>query len=418
MAAVLLSVFMLSACGEKETSPVPSDDFTVTETSAEALEEFDDGLDDSEYSEMIRRSFVSAGNTARLTEKLGILESGGEITIGFLGGSITEGYTVNKDQCYAKLTYDLLCEKYPTGRINYVNAGISGTPSILGNLRVKRDIIDKGADIVFVEYAVNDGSDKIYRESYDSLIMTLLKQENAPAVILLLNRTEEGHTAQEYMKDIGEYYDLGMISTADALTPALESGFVSWSDYYNDASHPSPAGHKLFLEFISYYFDRAAAENRGEYSVKPIGRHGAPYENALLAEADYDNSDSRLVIDDIGCFDKAAEGLNGFRCGWAYNSESEGGKMTFKATGNSVFLICNRKNSDSMGKLEVYLDGEHFKTIDLNDKDGWGDPWAYQIIKRSTVKEMKIEIAVSEGYEDKKTEILGIAVSSNESVMM
>lgn len=404
--AVFIAALSLTACGNGGEQAVTEETTAAETVTSEEVTAADP------YTAMVQRSLVSLGNTHRMKQKLAAMANGEEVTAAFLGGSITEGYTVQPDQCWAKLTYDYFCEKYPSAKINYVNAGLSGTPSILGNLRAERDVISKGADIVFIEYAVNDGNDKLYQESYDSLVKTILEQENEPAVVLLFNRTKEGHTAQDYMKQIGEYYDLPMISTADALTPALEDGTVKWESYYNDSSHPSPDGHKLFEEFIGYYFselDKAAED--GEYTVPVIGKFGAPYENAVLIEAD-----SEGVIESIGSFDKYAS-VRGFNKGWAYNGSAQGEPMKFTVTGNSIFLVCKRNNSADMGKIEVYINGTRAKVIDTNDKDGWGDPYAYQVIKWQSVKAMEVEIKIAEGSENKTAEILAIGYSANETLM-
>lgn len=357
-------------------------------------------------------AFVQLGNTSRLRAKLDKMKNGEEVTVGFIGGSITEGISAGADDCYAKLTYNFLAQRYGTGdNVKYVNAGLSGTPSILGNLRLKRDILSKGADIIFVEFAVNDGGDKLYQESFDSLLQTALTAENEPAVILLFNRTENGHTTQEYMQKIGEHYELPMISSAAALTEALDSGSIVWDDYSNDSSHPNFDGHKLVAAMLESLFVRLDASTAadGEYTVKE-GLHGAPYKNALMAERGYDNSDPRLDITDEGSFAAEAGYIAGFTGGWKYdNSGSEPMKM--KVTGNSLFLICRRNNNADMGKIEVYIDGKRAKVIDTNDKDGWGDPFAYQVIKWQSSKEMEVEIKIAEGSEQKNVEILAIGVS-------
>ncbi len=408
--AALMCTGIFSSCTDSDTSvktTVPSE--TIVTAPALSPEE-------QIHSDMVHQSLVSLGNTYRLRQKLNQIKEGKETSIAFIGGSITEGYTVSPDECYAKLTYDLLADGH-TDTVKYVNAGISGTPSILGNLRLQRDVISQGADIVFVEFAVNDGSETIYQESYDSLVKTLLEQENEPAVILLLNRTKEGHTAQDYMKRIGDHYELPMVSTADALTWALDKGHIQWEEYYNDSSHPSPEGHKFFLECMEHMlFSLGAQSTLPEgYELNPVAKHGAPYANAVIAEADYDNSDSNLQITDIGAFDKQAGGLSGFRKGWAFNPDSDGGSFKFTVTGNSLFLICNRNKTDNMGKLDVFINGAKIKTIDLKDPSGWGDPFAFQVIKWQSVKTMEVEIKAAEGYENKLTEILGIGYTCNES---
>jgi lysophospholipase L1-like esterase len=409
--AAASAVVMLTAC----TDPSQSTDNTDTaNASYEAV--FTSDLSDPAIDMSL--SLVSVGNTYRMKQKLMALSAGEHITAAFLGGSITEGYTVEPEECWAKLTYDTLCEKYPNADITYVNAGLSGTPSILGNLRVQRDVLDYNADIVFIEYAVNDGNDKLYRESYDSLVKTVLEQENEPAVVLLFNRTKEGHSAQDYMKEIGEYYSLPMISTADAFTAALDEGTMVWEDYYNDSSHPNPEGHKLFAKIIENYFaETEKAEDDGEYTVPVIGAYDAPYENAVMIESDYDNSDENIRIESLGYFDRAASGTSTFTKGWSYNKSSDSDEpMKLTVTGNSLFLVCKRYNSGSMGKIEVYIDGTRAKVIDTNDSEGWGDPYAYQVIKWSGVKTMDVEIRIAEGSENKTVEVLAIGCSTNETL--
>lgn len=99
-----------------------------------------------EYSETVQRSFLSLGNTCRLENKLSKALQGEKITVAYLGGSITEGVGGTPDTCYAKLSFDYIAENYGKGdNVEYVNAGVSGTPSILGNLRVQKDVLDKNS---------------------------------------------------------------------------------------------------------------------------------------------------------------------------------------------------------------------------------------------------------------------------------
>lgn len=373
-----------------------------------------------EYSEMVQRSFVSLGNTYRLENKLSKAMQGEKITVAYLGGSITEGVGGTPDTCYAKLSYNYIAENYGKGdNVEYVNAGVSGTPSILGNLRVKKDVLDKNADIVFVEFAVNDGMDQLYKDSYESLIRTILKQENEPAVILLFTVTKTGHTCQPNMSQIGEYYGLPMISVPDAIQPEIESGAMTWADYSNDEAHPNAEGHKLVAEFIEYYFYtlslRDAVDSPAEIPVVP--KFGNPYEDAFLAEVDYDNSNENLQIGDTGSFSLESRSIADFTKGaWVYSGEGTAPlKLTVK--GNSLFLVCKRNNSDTMGKFDVMINGNKAGTIDTKQSDGWGDPYAFQVIKWQGIKDMEVEIIPSEDSAGKTIEIFGIACTQNDSFM-
>lgn len=413
LTAILAAAFVFTCgCTRSDTETAE----TAADTSETLTDEEIAALD--EHQTILNNSFVQFGNTYRIEKKLQQMMAGEETVIAYIGGSITYGVGADSETCYAKRSFDYLAEKYSNGdNLKYINAGISGTPSILGNLRVKRDVLDSNADIVFIEFAVNDGGEKLYQESYDSMVHTILEQENEPAVILLFNRTKEGHSAQDYMKQIGEYYELPMVSSADALTVELDAGRMTWEDYSNDSSHPNAEGHKLVAEMLDNYFVTLKCRSMidEEYKLKPMGKFNAPYKNAVLAEADYDNSDEHIQITDIGAFDKAAQGTFGFTKGWAYDPDSEGGSFKATVTGNSLFLICKRNKSDAMGKIEVYIDGQRAKIIDTNDADGWGDPYAYQVIKWQSVKTMEVEVRIAEGSEDKTVEILGIAASANET---
>ena len=46
---------------------------------------------------------------------------------------------------------------YPQATFTEINAAIGGTGSDLGVFRVQQDVLSKGPDLLFVEFAVNDG---------------------------------------------------------------------------------------------------------------------------------------------------------------------------------------------------------------------------------------------------------------------
>lgn len=409
---------VLAACAKTEGADTPTTAATDTGTTP-PVTTAELSPEELAHADMVGRSFVSFGNTYRIKQKLSQAMRGDKTTVAYLGGSITEGVGGTPDTCYAKLSYNYIAENYGTGdNVEYVNAGVSGTPSILGNIRVQKDVLDKNADIVFIEFAVNDGMEQLYKESYESLVRTVLKQENEPAVILLFTVTKGGHTCQPHMSEIGEYYGLPMISVPDAIQPEIEAGRMTWADYSNDDAHPNAEGHKLVAEFIENYFKmlptRSTVDEPAETPILP--KFGNPYEDAFLAEVDYDNSNEGLQIGETGSFELQSRSIADFKKGaWVYSGEgTEPMKLTVK--GNSLFLVCKRNNSETMGKFDVLIDGAKVVTIDTNQKDGWGDPFAFQVIKRSGVHEMNVEIVPSADSAGKTIEIFGVAFSANEEL--
>lgn len=411
MLAIALSAAIMTACG----SNAPAEETTILSETAAAVSETAEAEKDT-HTQMVERSLVSMGNSSRVKAKLSQMKSGVETTVAYIGGSITQGMNAGSEGCYAKLSYNYLAENYGTGdNVKYVNAGLAGTPSVLGNLRLQRDVLSHKPDIVFIEFAVNDGQDLIHKESYESMVKTVLSQDNEPAVILLFTILENGYTCQEYMQAIGERYSLPMISVGDALTPEFDEGRMVWDDYSNDGSHPHIEGHKLVTEFIVNYFEKLAADETvpDSYEIPPMFLNGWSYENASLAESGNIADLDGIELLETGGF-SAEDGTSaaGFTNGWRYTGE--GGSMKLKITANAVFIVYKQANSDEMGSLEVYRDGNKAYTINANDPDGWNNPCAVQVIKRSVVPEMEIELKMAEGSEGKQFEILAIGYSQNE----
>lgn len=410
MLAMMLCAVMITACGGG-TSVEETTVLAETSAVSEIAE-----IEKDIHTLMVERSLVSMGNSSRVKKKLLQMKSGEETTVAYIGGSITQGMNAGSEGCYAKLSYNYLAENYGTGdNVNYVNAGIAGTPSVLGNLRLERDVLSHKPDIVFIEFAVNDAQDLIHKESYESMVKTILSQDNEPAVILLFTILETGYTCQEHMSAIGERYDLPMISVGDALTPEFNEGRMVWDDYSNDGSHPHAEGHKLVTEFIVNYFEKLAADEAvpDSYEIPKAPLNGWSYENASLAEAgNISDLDGIELIETGGFSSENGTSVAFFNNGWKYTGE--GGAMKLKITANAVFIVYKQANSDEMGSLEVYRDGSKAYTINANDPDGWNNPCAVQVIKRSAVPEMEIELKMADGSEGKQFEILAIGYSQNE----
>ena len=80
--------------------------------------------------------------------------AGGDVKVAYLGGSITAqpGYRV-KTLAHFK-------SEYPTAKFQEINAAIGGTGSDLGVFRLEHDVFEGKPDLLFVEFAVNDGGAK------------------------------------------------------------------------------------------------------------------------------------------------------------------------------------------------------------------------------------------------------------------
>lgn len=361
------------------------------------------------YDEMVARSLLSLGNPARLQKAIDRAREGEDITIAYIGGSITEGPDVKPAERYVTISQYEFMETYCNGGIvTCINAGLSGTPSNLGCIRLQRDVLVHTPDIVFVEFAVNDSQDIMQKQYFESMLRTILLEPQEPAVVLIFNRTQDGYTCQNVMGLTGRYYDLPMISVTNAITEELEAGRMTWRDYSDDTVHPNPNGHRLTADFIAYLFRMADEAERGSYSVPKNAHIKAPFVNAAMITPD---------MEDFGAVENLKLGsfrlLRGGRTGFPYQWRAEGDEpMTFTVTGNAVFLVCNRNKTDNMGSADIYVNGEKATVVITREPGGWGDPYVYMIAKEKTVETFEIEVHPNG---DGLFEIYGIAYTQNEA---
>lgn len=408
----VLAALVFSSCAGDAATAETSTAAEITEETVVSTQSpvFEEGS--REY--IVNNSLYSVGNVHRLKEKMEKAGSGGKTVVAYIGGSITEGAGGGKDGCYARLSYEYFRDTYGIGEnVEYVNAGLSGTPSNLGVLRLQRDVLSYKPDIVFVEFAVNDSQDAVSRESYESLVRTCLESENSPAVILLFNVLEGGYSAQAHMKEIGSHYGLPMISAADALTEEFKAGRMKWQEYSGDYAHPNPEGHRLLCDFIANLYTAAEnAPDSGESEIPDVPKYGAAYKNAVMITPDIEND--AVKIADMGSFEVSGSGAPGFSRSWKWGGGSEPLKVS--AHGTSFFVIYKRNNSDSMGSFDVYLNGTKCMTVNTNQEDGWGESFSEQIMRFNKVKDAELEIVPSPGSEGKQICILGFGCAENESL--
>ena len=314
--AVLVSVAMCGAafagCGNNADSSKAESKAEFSSSQVEKMPETDEEWTQAMYD----KAMVSYGNTSMMQNVIKKAQSGEKVTVAYLGGSITEGISAGADGCYAKLTYDYFAQKFGTGdNVQYVNAGLSGTPSKLGILRLDRDVLAYEPDICFIEFAVNDGTETDYQNAYESIVRTLLQKNITP--VLLFSVTENDHSAQDYMKQIGEFYHLPMISYCDALRYLFANNRMTWKDFSDDQSHPNDEGHKLVASMVDYYFDTVMdVAPEGDY-VMPTDTVFSPREvDAHMYEGD------SLTPTSLGSW-KEGSTIASFTKGWTYDNTGD-----------------------------------------------------------------------------------------------
>lgn len=338
----------------------------------------------SQWIDFYENSIYSMGNTYRLTKKLEAAENGEKLTMAYLGGSITEG------KKYSTPFSNYVKSTFATGGFTEVNAGLSGTSSVVGLVRSESNIVEKNPDIIFIEFSVNDHEDIMYKKCFESVIKKFLDLPNEPAVIAIINRSKGGFSSQEQMVKVGKNLDIPIISMDNALTKAFNSGFLTTGDYFSDEYHPHDQGGQLIADCLGYFFRKAMkTENRSEsYTVPTTAAYGTEYQTCK-------NVDPKTLTNFNAGSWTAGSGYGGSALPYSYNLNG-GSPMTFKANGKG-FIVVFKANSSGMGSIDVTVNGKTTK-ISGNKQYCWGGPDAELGYYQETSGELNVSISGSGSF--------------------
>ncbi|MCD8073679.1 MAG: SGNH/GDSL hydrolase family protein [Lachnospiraceae bacterium] len=368
---------------------------------------------------------VNQGNDARLQNAMRRASVGGKLTIGFLGGSITQGSLSSTPQtCYAYLVYSWWKENFPMADVSYVNAGIGATTSQFGAARVGEDLLSYKPDVVFLEFSVNDGSNAHFLETYEGLVRRVLSDETAPAVVLIYNVCyDNGASAQLMHAKVGRHYDLPGISMQSSIYPELLAGRIENRAITPDDLHPNDAGHELVASVITCYLEtvrermeasggqnRAVCENHSSVYVEnanvtdPADGLPAPltantYEHSIR----YNNKNGIPV--EVEGFAKDTREQNGstdiFKNGW--EASAQGAHIVFSLEGTGVSVQFRRSVNQPAPVAEILVDDDPAtRTIlDANFDETWGDKLdLLTVTEHMPEGTHRIEVRLIETHED------------------
>ncbi len=405
------------------------DGFEAPEVQEEAEVDFSsDG-----YRAMIEGSLVQTGNTARLRAALQRARRGEDVTVAFIGGSITQGAGAVPIHtgCYAYRAFTGFCRAAGRGteeNIHYCKAGVGGTPSELGMIRYERDVCRDGVvlpDVVVVEFAVNDEGDETKGECYDSLVRKILNAPNRPAVILLFAVFVDDWNLQERLSPVGEAYGLPMVSVRDAVKEQFarkpgEGRIVSRNQFFYDRYHPTNVGHRIMADCLNYLFEKAgegadaAVDVRGETAL-PKAPLGGAFENVRLLDRAHNPAGAFIDCGDFDGTDGELQGVErdldlGQTPQFPYNWKHEGGSGTrpfrMEISCRTLLLVYKDSGSVRAGKAQVLVDGEPVLLIDPREI-GWTHCNPLICFREREKKTYRVEIRMCPGEEGLDFTILG-----------
>jgi hypothetical protein len=187
------------------------------------------------------RSIVYYGSNERLRFKLHQLRNGQNLTVAAVGGSITGGvYAEGMDKIWVTRMMKHLeqVRKPDYGHFHLANGAVPGTISQFMSTCV-RVHVPESADIVVIEYAMNDPWDGIgmehdYRKAFERLIRKLLQYPRHPAVVLVdaySYRAAKGRywaSSESAYLELATFYNLPLVSVKAGCFHLMRSGRVGW----------------------------------------------------------------------------------------------------------------------------------------------------------------------------------------------
>lgn len=409
IALLTAAMLLLSAagCGKKEDSQMQDSSSQSTWSMADPSLNLPTLNLGHTTEDMIRRAVVNPGNTARLADAMKRAQAGEKITIGTIGGSITQGTAASTtDERYANRALQWWAKTFPKAQLDFVNAGIGATDSYIGVHRVDADLLSKKPDVVIVEFSVNDTDAALNLQTYDSLVRKILQAENHPAVILLFTTQEDGTSLQDAHMQIGSAYNLPMISYKNAVLPEIEAGKFTWKDISPDNIHPNSVGHGIIGELLWSYFNSVYAK-LDQIDTSDLTFTATPVTKDLYAKGQL--LDSKTLTPKTMQGFEQAEVSNQFPNDW---TTKEGGELTFEVTGSNIGVLYYKTVDGKSGQYCVYVDDRLIQVLDGDFTGGWGNyAQAQQVYTSDTPSTHTVTIKQLEGTDLTQFTVLGLLVS-------
>lgn len=315
-------------------------------------------------------AILNYGNTKRIKELFSKAEKGEKITFVALGGSITQGFCASSpDKCYAALVARYLTKKFPKAKINFINAGIGATGSLIGVHRLKRDVLAYKPDLVTVEYCVNDLSRRRIdaEQTYFSVIQQIYFSKTQPAVILIDAMKRYGVSMKFLFLPIAQKYNLPFVSIYEAAKEKYKTSEDYKDKFLTDAVHPTDAGHKFSTDVICSYLEKVYSDNSSAFG-----------DEMKQEPVIFDNADI-LYFDDIkpekyGCFEKGST-----KCAKmpvCFSANKNGEEIVFKLKDVRTVNMLYERSPNDHGKAEITTSKGFIRVVDSDFSYGWGGAYA------------------------------------------
>jgi lysophospholipase L1-like esterase len=193
------------------------------------------------------------------------LQSGEDFMIVYMGGSITQAGTTKTNDYdqpgYRDYITQWFREKHPESKITDHHAAIAGTGSEFGVLRLSQHVLIHNPDLVFVEFAVNDGGDGVsIMRCMEGVVRQIWTQNPMTDIFFLyaLSHDMFYSFAKETVpvsiaahEQVAAHYGIPSANFALALYNRHISDDLPWADYFLDHAHPTNLGNQCYAKLAA-----------------------------------------------------------------------------------------------------------------------------------------------------------------------
>lgn len=350
-------------------------------------------------------------NVENLRRVLKRAEEGEALTIGFIGGSITQGCHASAfENSYVEKVYRWLQQRFPKAQLKRINVAIGATGSLIGVHRVERDLLVHRPDLIFVEFAANDVPTKQYTKfSYESLIRRILGTLKQVAIIEIFMTLQDGTSAQEEQATLAKYYDIPTINYREEVFNQIKAGAYTWEDIASDEVHPNDRGHDIIADLIEgliEYTMTMPVSNSMQVADLPVPLYGAPYEQGKLIAFD------ELVLMQKSGFVESKEQFGTIGNGYETNEIITESELILEIEANHIFLLYVKGTERIRGKIKVRVDNQPVMIVDTFFENGWGNYLeTYPLVEEGAYKKHQINLKVVKTDEENLVSLFGFLIS-------
>lgn len=382
-------------------------------------------VNSEDYRLILTKSLKNTGNYARLKRVIDRSKAGEEVTVAFIGGSITQGAGAIPihEKSYAFQTYDKWKKAFGENT-KFIKAGVGGTSSEFGIVRFERDVLREGTvkpDLVVIEFAVNDAGDETGGVCYESLIRKCLSLSEFTAVVLLFAVFVDDWNLEDRLGPIGERYNLPMVSIKMGVVDQFykkpgEGRVLSKSQFFYDSYHPTNMGHYIMSDCLMNLFREVdKLPEKDEEDWKAV----APYmgdDFTFVRLADKHTNADKLQIVSLGSFSETDEelqyaekdvdpfGTKQFPYNWHRTTGNE--PFVMKITCKALLIVTKDSGEVTYGKAKAVVDGKEVRVMDPKEV-GWTHCNSQILLNERESGEHVVEISMLPEDAEKKFTILG-----------